>query len=336
MFSATHRHLFFRHCSPTSLFSSSTNAITTLPQRSAALRHLSNITTSAPPHGSLATTAVLLQRSLVEDHSQLRIHRASFTTATLMLARRKRQEEENRRKAGGKGGEQQSKFGWLKYCFVVFPITTFALGTWQVYRKDWKEKILADAAQKLAQDPIALPPQLTEEEDREDWQYRKVEVKGVFDHNKEILVGPRLFESEDGYHVVTPLVRSDGLAVLINRGWIPKALKSQASRERSQPNGEQTIVGFMKNIPPKTRWVPENEPENNNWFWLDVPTIQEKRVKDYPLFPLVLYSTTSGPSGLPRAHPASVDIRNQHLSYIFTWYSLTIAFTVMTRVLLKK
>ncbi|CAN0319208.1 unnamed protein product, partial [Ectocarpus sp. 8 AP-2014] len=65
---------------------------------------------------------------------------------------------------------------------------------------------------------------------------RRLRVTGVFDHGKEVLVGPRgappgmkatsgpssMAPSPMGDFVHTPLKRGDGSVVLVNRGWVPR------------------------------------------------------------------------------------------------------------------
>src|SRR5204863_6516494 len=40
---------------------------------------------------------------------------------------------------------------------VAMPITSFALGTWQVYRLQWKKKLIEQYTENLRQPPIILP-----------------------------------------------------------------------------------------------------------------------------------------------------------------------------------
>jgi len=37
------------------------------------------------------------------------------------------------------------------------PITSFALGTWQIYRLKWKKGLIERYSENLQQDPIILP-----------------------------------------------------------------------------------------------------------------------------------------------------------------------------------
>lgn len=45
-----------------------------------------------------------------------------------------------------------------------------------------------------------------------------------------MLVGPRLFDGKNGYHVITPIEIADGCKCLINRGWIPSYMADQSKR----------------------------------------------------------------------------------------------------------
>lgn len=67
--------------------------------------------------------------------------------------------------------------------------------------------------------------------------WRKVEVSGHYDHNKEIVLGPRTREGVLGYQVITPLVHTDDLgeptSILVNRGHVAFAKKNQADRPES-------------------------------------------------------------------------------------------------------
>lgn len=59
-------------------------------------------------------------------------------------------------------------------------------------------------------------------------------VRGKFDHAHEIHLGPKTREGELGYHVIVPFVRGDGQdTILVNRGFIKRAKRDQATRPES-------------------------------------------------------------------------------------------------------
>lgn len=107
--------------------------------------------------------------------------------------------------------------------FKMVPASTFALGTWQVQRKRWKENLIAELNSRTSADPVELPKSL---EEIERLEYRPVRVRGHFLHDQELYMGPRTLlkngksatEStlisgkamhSQGYLVVTPFKLAD-------------------------------------------------------------------------------------------------------------------------------
>lgn len=68
-----------------------------------------------------------------------------------------------------------------------------------------------------------------------EFAYRKVALRGHFDHSKEILIQPRTREGELGYHVIVPLIREDGgPPILVNRGFVRRDLAERRLRPEGQ------------------------------------------------------------------------------------------------------
>merc|ERR1712142_405700 len=121
------------------------------------------------------------------------------------------------------------KFDPSGLIFLVFPIGTFCLGTWQVQRREWKLGLIADLEEKTQSTPMPFPTDLNELEDLE---YRKVKLCGTFDHSREIFMGPRplmvsgdiqqegsglISTGQSGYLVITPFKLADrDLTILVN------------------------------------------------------------------------------------------------------------------------
>jgi surfeit locus 1 family protein len=101
----------------------------------------------------------------------------------------------------------------LCYCLVLtlvaMPITSFALGTWQVYRLQWKKDLIDKYSNNLRQPAIILPKDVGDHT-VEALDHRTVLVKGKFRHDQEMLVGPRTRDGVLGYHVLTPIERENG------------------------------------------------------------------------------------------------------------------------------
>ncbi|KKY28984.1 putative cox1 assembly protein shy1 [Diplodia seriata] len=231
---------------------------------------------------------------------------------------------------------------------ALIPITAFALGTWQVQRLGWKTDLLARLEDRLIQPPLPLPPRI-DPDAIADFDYRRVHATGVLNHRKEMLIGPRLNDGDDGYLVVTPLERTgeDGrqqqtASILVNRGWIPKDKKLKKDRDPAAlPEGEITVQGLLRQPWKKNRFTPDNKPAQGIWYFPDVyemaewagtqPVWIEETMK-----PDLILSMDRAAKGIPQGRAAEVNIRNNHTQYIFTWYALSAATSIMLWMVIKK
>lgn len=85
-----------------------------------------------------------------------------------------------------------------------------------------------------------------------------------------------MYESKEGYLVVTPLERGDGEStILVNRGWIPKAFKDQRRRPQGLPQGEIVVEGLLRTPWKKNMFTPDNKPEEGNFYFPDVKQMAE-------------------------------------------------------------
>jgi len=158
---------------------------------------------------------------------------------------------------------------------ALIPITAFALGCWQVQRLDWKTKLIAKFEDRLVKPPLPLPPRVDPDAVNE-FDYRRVYATGHLRHDKEMLVGPRMHDGEDGFLVVTPLERGDGQStVLVNRGWIPKKLQDQKDRPLGLPMGEVTVEGLLREPWKKNMFTPDNKPQEGKFYFPDVLQMAE-------------------------------------------------------------
>lgn len=84
----------------------------------------------------------------------------------------------------------------------------------------------------------------------------------------------------------------------------------------------------------KSGFMPDNEPENGRWYWMDVLSMAQFCGADPILVDLAMESTP--PSGWPLGGQTRINIRNEHMSYIITWYTLSAAMVGMWAVSRRK
>ncbi|MEQ9638490.1 MAG: SURF1 family protein [Alphaproteobacteria bacterium] len=199
-----------------------------------------------------------------------------------------------------------------------------ALGTWQMQRLAWKTDLLAARDAALAAPPVPLDAGTSPD----DLRFRRGEVTGTFDHAHELYLGPRVYDHHPGVHVLTPLRLADGAVLLVNRGWVPQDLRDAARRPAGQVEGVQTVRGVVLTPGPRGTYTPDNEPANNQWFYVDLDAMG--RAIGAELLPFVLASDdTDVPGGVPIGGQGRLHIKNDHLQYALTWYSLAVVLLVI-------
>lgn len=209
-------------------------------------------------------------------------------------------------------------------------ITLVALGSWQVQRLAWKQDLIDRLQERGALAPTALPAGPISVNEHE---FLPVRVQGTYDHDNEFHLVNRALNGKAGINIVTPLTLSGGGTILVNRGWVPFEARDASLRPDGQLAGEQTVTGLLRFVKPRStiqEWVvPENEPENNAWFNLD-PLAMGKQagVEALPSY-YILSSDQSERGNLPRGKQWSLDIKNDHLQYAITWFSLAIGLLVI-------
>ena len=200
-----------------------------------------------------------------------------------------------------------------------------ALGAWQTQRLSWKASEQAFRDARVAEEPIALPAGV---DDPAALFYRRVVVEGTFQHDKEMLLGARSHKGSLGFQVITPLVRADGSTILFNRGWVPLERKEPRHRRAGQVEGPQRLEGLV--VPGgKDAWfAPANQPDEKIWYWVDLASLSASAGIPTQTF-VVDAGPAENPGGFPIGGQTIVKLRNEHLSYVITWFCLAIGLAVI-------
>lgn len=214
-----------------------------------------------------------------------------------------------------------------------------SLGTWQLYRLQWKEHLIAEIEARRHAAPAALAEVEQRANTGADIDYLPVTASGTFEHAHE----QYFFATDDGevgYHVYAPLALADGRTVFVNRGFVPEALKDPAKRAEGQVAGIVTIKGLARTrLDGKPSWVvPDNEPAGHLYFWKDLDAMAASaavpRDKLVPFF--IDADAAPNPGGWPKGGVTQLDLPNNHLSYVFTWYGLAAVLVVVSALAFRR
>jgi surfeit locus 1 family protein len=208
---------------------------------------------------------------------------------------------------------------WPTLFTVPALLVLIGLGSWQIERLQWKDQLVETFDARMAQEPVEAPAAV---ENVSQWQYRRVQLSGVFQHNKEILMTGRTFEGSAGFHVLTPLLLNDDRIVIVNRGWVPEKLRGRNKRPETLIDGLVTIQGILREDKRRGSFVPDNEPKNDVWLYVDTNQMASHR-DIVPVAPYYVDAIRApGPYVLPIGASTEIVVRNEHLQYAVTWFLL--------------
>jgi surfeit locus 1 family protein len=214
---------------------------------------------------------------------------------------------------------------WMTILVIVGAIVMIRLGFWQLDRLAQRHAINERIDTRMAQAPLPLAG---EPIDPAELEYRRVQVRGVYDPSQEIVLRNRSLDGAPGMHVLTPLRLSDGAAVLIDRGWLPMdEAKPEARRAYAPPAGEVVVEGIAR-LSQESPYGPQDPPLRpgearlDAWFQVNIPRIQQQA--GYSLLPIYLEQQPApGDPPLPR-RVATTDLgEGPHLSYAVQWFAFS-------------
>ena len=181
-----------------------------------------------------------------------------------------------------------------------------ALGTWQLYRLQWKQNLINQIDLGLNSTPIKYSKNISK-------NYQRVTLEGNYDLKNQIYLYSLNEKGQPGFDVITPFQTLEGENVLINRGWIKKEMKNKAEINLINKNKTQ---GLLRKIPKKNIFKPDNDTKKNIWFSVNLNQIQKVTGKNFSNFVVFLEDKTIN---LPLPRKITVDLPNNHFKYAITW-----------------
>ena len=212
-----------------------------------------------------------------------------------------------------------------KFLFSVFVyfiiLVLLSLGSWQLYRLNWKLNLISEIENSLKNPPVELT-QSTKE------NYLKIKTSGSIDLDKQIYLYNLNDSGTPGFEVINPIL-IDNENYLINRGWIP--FEKKGSQEINSFD-ENNIIGTLKLQGRKNIFKPDNDIEENYWFSLNREDILKFTGREFSKYIIYL----DGNYQFPKPKKITANISNNHKKYAITWFSLALSILLLYLYFRKK
>ena len=216
---------------------------------------------------------------------------------------------------------------WLIPTLLVLLGTALCirLGIWQLDRLEARR-----AFNEQVESMRALPP-LNLDQDAsnaiQDMEWRAVQVSGRYDFENQIAIRNQYNGGQYGYHLLTPLL-FDGMAVLVDRGWIPADGNSVPQDWRKYDEvGEVNLSGQVRlgHGKPVIGGVADVLPENGArleiWNNADVTRIAGQL--PYPVLPVYIQlDSDTQDTEPPIPFQPEVELtEGPHFGYALQWFT---------------
>ena len=234
--------------------------------------------------------------------------------------------------------------------FAIFTLAMVALfiglGVWQLQRRVEKHALIAALDERLAAAPVPLPPAarwstLTPERD----EFRRVIFTATYDGRLDAMVyssgsSIRPDISGPGTWAFLPARLSSGETIAINAGFVPNTMQDRDVQDRAVARlitGQPvTMTGYIRFPIAAGVLTPNVEHDKRLWFARDhLEMAQALGWKEVAPFYIDLESPVP-PSGIPKPGPLDVQLRDDHMQYALTWFTLAAAVVIAFAVWLRR
>ena len=200
-------------------------------------------------------------------------------------------------------------------------LVLISLGSWQLYRLNWKLNLITQIKNSLKNNPVELS-----EVDKKN--YLRIKTSGKIDFDKQIYLYNLSDNGKPGFEVINPIIINNE-NYLINRGWISFDQKDQSNINLVN---EDKIIGTLKLQSKASIFKPENDVKKNYWFTLDRDDIFKYTGKKFSEYIIYL----NGDYKLPKPKVITAKISNNHKKYAITWFSMAISILLIYLYFRKK
>ena len=206
-------------------------------------------------------------------------------------------------------------------------IILLSLGTWQLERLQWKNRYISQIETKISMPAIEINENNSIYLDT--YKNRKITIKGSYLYDKKITLHSKVYNKLVGKHLLVPL-KTDYGYLLVNRGFITDAGLKNLNEDTEVLN----ITGMINFSSKKPYFIPNNNLQNNDWYYVNIKEIGEYLSLNLLNYYLIEENNLAEP--FPIGSQYNIDIPNDHLQYAVTWFSLALALSVFMHLVWRK
>ena len=216
----------------------------------------------------------------------------------------------------------------LTFVFISISILTFILGSWQLFRLNWKNDLMDNINNSI------INPDLFSNDNK----YNNL-VSVKLDKNytvldKPIFIESKTFKGKPGYHLILPLKYNNEIYSVINFGWFLDKdfdqVKDIMKKYISVNDAKVYIRDFNSDKP---FFTPENDMLNNTWYSVNKSDFNQFYQYE---FPSKYYFVLLDERITKYSFNPLVFLRNNHLNYSITWFLLSLSSIIMLLIIRKK
>lgn len=190
------------------------------------------------------------------------------------------------------------------------------LAFWQLRRLDEKKTLNALVVSHTAQPVVDYSSGVS---DTIAPEWARIKLTGHYDNSRTVTIINRSQDGSAGYDIAVPFINTDGTIFLINRGFVPLAVKKPSS-----PSGTISLVGYVRTSQKRSAVgaVDSTSAKNTEFQRFDIPLIA--KATETKLFPLRYVQLIKESPTTNEQWPATVAMpsldEGPHLSYAFQWF----------------
>ena len=212
---------------------------------------------------------------------------------------------------------------------VLLPIL-IALGFWQLDRAQEKREIQQRFEQRAHEAPLVLGASLIDSPKAV--HYRQASARGVYDGKHQLLIDNKVYRSQAGYDVLTPLrIQGTDAWVLVNRGWVARGPSRKELPAVPAPQGTVEVHGLIEVPDGKPLFLSGGYREGSGWparaLWLDLASYEKQT--GYRLQPFELLQDPKDPGDYPRHWQIVTLPPEKSVSYAVQWFTMAGALVII-------